>query len=53
MILQAKLDRKEVEFAELEKLIAEANEKIIKDRARIESQQRTLIAAMQETKHKL
>jgi hypothetical protein len=53
MILQAKLDRKEVEFAEREKLIAEANEKIIKDRARIESQQRTLIAAMQETKHKL
>ena len=52
MLFEQELKRKEVELAEREELVAQGNEKIVKDRARIESQQQALIAAMQDAKNK-
>lgn len=47
-----RLLKKEVELAEREKLVAQDNEKIARDRKHIESQQQSLIAALNEIKNK-
>lgn len=52
MLFQNSLAKKEVELAERERLVAQANEKIAQDRKRIESQQQSLIAALAEIKNK-
>lgn len=52
LIFEGALKRKEVELAARERLVADGNQKIAEDRKRIESQQQTLVNAMQEAKNK-
>lgn len=52
MLFQNKLKKYEIELVTRERIVAEDKEKIVADRLRIESQQSTLIAAMEEIKNK-